>query len=254
MARLNAPWPDRYQGAISLTFDDGMASQLAIAAPMLTQFSIQGTFYLNPLDGFEQTMSAWCAVATAGHELGNHTIRHPCSNNHAFISEVGRLALETMSLDEMEQEILETGRRISHLAPQQQFTSFAYPCYLEYLGQGANRQSYVPLVTQHCIAGRGRGEYANDPQRCDIGYLWSWQCERMSGAELVGLAEEAAAQGRWGIMTFHGIQEGHLSITDRDLETLCIHLNRNQDRIWTAPVATIAQQLSAWRMKSNVEL
>ena len=251
MTTSTSPWPDGCQGAISLTFDDGMASQLAVAAPMLTRFDIQGTFYINPRDGFEQTMTAWRDVAAAGHELGNHTIRHPCSNNHAFISETGRLALETMSLDEMAQEILETGRRIAQLAPQQHATSFAYPCYLEYIGQGKTRQSYVPLVAQHCIAGRGRGEDANDPHHCDIGYLWSWQCERMTGAELVGLAEEAATKGRWGIMTFHGIQEGHLSITDRALETLCIHLSRHRDRIWTAPVATIAQQLSAWRMKQQ---
>ena len=69
----------------------------------------------------------------------------------------------------------------------------------------------------------------------------------MSGAELVGLAERAAALGRWSILTFHGIHEGHLPVADVDLRELCGFLARHRARIWTAPVATVAQAISQWR-------
>ena len=247
MTQANAPWPDGCQGAVSLTFDDGMASQLDLAVPLLDEHNLQATFYINPRDGYTDTLAAWRPVATTGHELGNHTIRHPCSKNFAFIADTDRLALEDMSMAEMEAEIVETSRRIRELAPAQVNISFGYPCYQPFLGQGHHHQSYVPLVARHCVGGRGRGEYANHPRHCDLAYLWSWPCERKTGAELIGLAERAASQGRWAILTFHGIQEGHLAIGAGDFAELCTFLARQQERIWTAPVAVTAQRLQTWR-------
>jgi hypothetical protein len=107
----------------------------------------------------------------AGHEIGNHTITHPCSKNFAFISEAGRRSLEEMSLDEIGQEIDETNRRLTEILPEQGPVSFAYPCYQPFVGRGAGRQSYVPVVLKHCVAGRGRGERSNDPRYCDLGYV-----------------------------------------------------------------------------------
>lgn len=249
MAEISSPWPGNCQGAVSLTFDDGSASQLAVAVPLLNKFDLQGTFYLNPRDGYEQKLAPWCDVAASGHEIGNHTINHPCAENNMVTPHPGRRALEDMTLDEMEAEIVEASRRIRALVPQQRAISFCYPCYQSFVGRGLTRQSYVPLVARHCIAGRGFGELpiANDPRRCDLAYLWSWPGERMSGATLVGLATAAAAQGRWGILVFHGINEGHLSVGERDLAELVAFLARQRDYIWTAPVATVAQQLTGWR-------
>jgi hypothetical protein len=41
-------WPEGCQAAISLTFDDGLRSQLEIAIPRLEERGLRGTFYLNP--------------------------------------------------------------------------------------------------------------------------------------------------------------------------------------------------------------
>src|SRR5438034_1214932 len=43
-----SPWPDDCHGVVSLTFDDGMTSQLQIGIPMLNDHGLPGTFYLNP--------------------------------------------------------------------------------------------------------------------------------------------------------------------------------------------------------------
>ncbi|NJN80857.1 MAG: polysaccharide deacetylase family protein [Caldilineaceae bacterium] len=244
-----SPWPGNREGAVSLSFDDGMASQLALAVPMLNDHNLQATFYVNPRDGWEETLAPWRVAADAGHEMGNHTVSHPCSHNFAFIADNGRRSLEEMTLEEMEAEILEAGRRLDVAFPDQGAVSFGYPCYQPFVGQGLSRKSYVPLVAQHCQAGRGRGERPNDPLRCDLAYLWSTPCERMSGAEMVGLAEQAAVQGRWSVLTFHGVSEGGLSIAVEDLRELCAFLARQRDRIWTAPVATIARHLSVWRQQ-----
>lgn len=247
MSAHASPWPAGCQGAVSLTFDDGLSSQLELAIPLLNRYGLQGTFYVNPRDDYEQQLLPWRAAAEASHEVGNHTVSHPCSKNFPFIADNNRRALEEMTLAEIEAEIVLAGERIRSVIPQQAAMSYGYTCYQPFVGRGATRQSYVPVVAKHCVAGRGRGERPNDPRYCDLWYLWSTPCERMTGAELVGLAEQAPAQGRWSILTFHGVSEGHLSVAPGDLEELCDFLARNRSRIWTAPVATIAQRVGAYQ-------
>lgn len=249
MSTQLSPWPASCQGAISLTFDDGLASQLNIAIPMLDNYGLQATFYVNPRDNYQEQLIPWRAAALTGHEIGNHTVSHPCSKNFAFISDAGRRGLEEMSLNDIEQEIIEAGRRISAVIPEQRATSYGYTCYQPFVGRGPTRQSYVPVVAKHCVAGRGRGERPNDPRYCDLWYLWSTPCERMTGTELVGLAEQAIAQGRWAILTFHGINDGHLHVAEGDLQELCAHLAHHRERVWTAPVATIAQQVGSFQAR-----
>jgi peptidoglycan/xylan/chitin deacetylase (PgdA/CDA1 family) len=64
---------------VSLTFDDGRASQ-AVARRLLAAHGLRGTFYLNSgLVGREGHLD-WHAVdalAADGHEIGGHTISHP---------------------------------------------------------------------------------------------------------------------------------------------------------------------------------
>jgi peptidoglycan-N-acetylglucosamine deacetylase len=49
-------WPDGCQAAISLTFDDGLPSQLALAIPILNRFDLRGTFYVNPRDNYREQL------------------------------------------------------------------------------------------------------------------------------------------------------------------------------------------------------
>lgn len=251
MTTTHSPWPEGCQGAVSLTFDDGLSSQWEIAIPLLNRYGLQGTFYLNPRDNYREQFLPWRAAMQAGHEMGNHTVSHPCSKNFAFISDSGRRGLEEMTLDDIEADIVAAGRRLQELFPEQTATSYGYTCYQPFVGRGPTRQSYVPVVAKHCVAGRGRGERPNDPRYCDLWYLWSTPCERMTGAELVGVAEQAPAQGRWSILTFHGINEGHLSVATGDLEELCAFLARNRERIWTAPVATVAQRVGEFQQANQ---
>lgn len=241
MGSVGFGWPSGEVAAVSLTFDDGMRSQLDAALPILGEWGMTATFYVNPRDDYAQALEEWRPAVLDGHEVGNHTVNHPCSKNFAFISENGRKALEEMSWEEMDGEIAEAGHRLRTLFPEQGEVSFAYPCYQPFIGRGAGRRSYVPLVLKHCVAGRGRGERANDPQYCDLGYLWSWPAERLEGSHLVGLVEQAIAERRWAIFTFHGVHEGHLPVGDGDLAQLCEHLARNRERVWSAPVATIGR-------------
>ena len=49
---IDFSWPNRQLAAVSLTFDDGLQSQLDLAVPILEECAVRGTFYVNPEDGF----------------------------------------------------------------------------------------------------------------------------------------------------------------------------------------------------------
>lgn len=241
-----SPWPDGARGAVSLTFDDGLPSQLSRAIPIMDARGLKATFYLCAAESALHAFEPWKDVARRGHEIGNHTAHHPCPENVLEDPHPGVFVLEDMSVEDYETELLEAARGIAILAPGQEATSFAYPCYEPFVGRGAGRASVVPVVARHCIAGRGRGEipFANDPLRADLAHLWSWPCERRLGAELIGLVEHAVSRDRWAILTFHGVHEGHLSVAANDFEALCDHLTAQKGRIWTGPVAEIAGHLA----------
>jgi peptidoglycan-N-acetylglucosamine deacetylase len=238
-------WPAPYISALSLTFDDGLPSHLETAIPELDRRGLRGTFYLNPrgdndensLTSWHSQLSAWIPAAQAGHEIGNHSLQHPCSLNIPLDWAPNLL---DMTLAELEQDLREAQRRISVVFPMQNATSFAYPCYETSLGRGLSRVSYIPLIARLFAAGRARGELANDPQYCDLHCLSSMNVELQTAAFLIGLAELSLAQGRWAILTFHGISEGHLPVAGVDFIDFLDHLVRRGEQIWVAPVAEVA--------------
>lgn len=235
-----------YCGAVSLTFDDGTENQLEKAIPLLNQFGLKATFYLQPRGkNWRKRSVPWEKVAIAGHEIGNHTLAHICSNNYLFTPE----GLEDKSLDDIENDILTAQERLLQIAPHQKQWTFAYPCYSTYVGRGKSRRSYVPIIAKHFLAGRAGGEYgfANQPAVIDLACVWSIPTERMSGFEMIGLVEELTYQRLWVILVFHEIDGTRLTVGSYDFQMLLNYLRRRSDDIWTAPVVEVAQKIAKFR-------
>ncbi|MBC8233756.1 polysaccharide deacetylase family protein [bacterium] len=250
---ISSPWPEGYQGAVSLTFDDGARSQLQTAIPIMNDLDLKGTFFVCPRgEDWMSYLEPWREVAKAGHEVGNHSISHICSRALGIDPKATR-CLENITLEELEADILEASRRLREGIPEQKEFTFCYPCYHDYVGEGLTRQSYVPIIAKHFPAGRGRGEFGyNHPATCDLAYLWSWNIEHVNAPTLVGLAEQAATLGRWVIFTIHGINEGGLMVSETAFRQLCEFLNRHRERIWVAPMVTIALHIREWRKSQGI--
>ena len=239
-------WSDGIAAAVSLTFDDGAPSQLAEALPRLDAAGLPGTFYLNPGRGtWDSARDQWRAAALRGHELGNHTTRHPCSCNYRFDTE---FCLEKISLQDMAQTIDEAEAGLDELHPEGRGRrTFCYPCYQTYVGAGRDRRSYVPLVADRFIAGRGGGERPNNPWVTDLACLMSFPAEDTDAEGLIAYAEGAAETGGWAIFTFHGVGGDHLSVTTDAFGALVDHLAAQRQRLWTATVHDVAAEVTRRR-------
>jgi len=243
-----------YQGGVSLTFDDGMPCHLDVAIPALDERGLKGTFYLMPGGGdWRQRLDPWRRVAAAGHEIGNHTLSHTCSANYSGAPS----GLEFTTVADLEADILAAQERLRELAPGQETWTFCYPCYCTFVGRGEGRQSYVPVVARHFLAGRAGGEYGfgNQPATVDLACFWAQAAERMSAFEMIGLAEELSHRGQWVVFVFHAIDGHRLSVMGEDFLALLDFLARARDRrgrpIRTDTVAAIATDIASHQQRQG---
>ena len=245
-------WPDEIAGAVSLTFDDGIVTQLDNAIPCLNDNNLKGTFYLNPGRGdrWNQLLSRWKDVSRQGHEIGNHTCSHPCSCNFGFSVDN---CLEKLTLQDIADTIDEATDAMNTEFPEQNgHRSFCYPCYQSHVGSGKNRQSYVPLVAERFVCGRGGGERANNPELIDLSYTWAWAVNGHGTQDMIDYVENAVSQGLWAIICMHGVGGEHISIETEALSGLCKHLQGNRERILTDTVVALADHIVERRKELGI--
>jgi peptidoglycan-N-acetylglucosamine deacetylase len=187
------PWPRSKRAGLSLTFDDARPSQVDRGTPVLDRYGIKATFYALP-SMLRHRPRGWKEAVAAGHELGNYTVSRPCSCNFPFSREN---ALEDYTLELLEQELLKANEALEVFACRRP-PSFAYPCGQRFVGRGKTTRSYVPLVAEHFLVGRGfLDETPNDPLRCDMAQVSGVAADGMDFEQLRAAIDSALEGGGW---------------------------------------------------------
>ena len=239
-------WPAGKDLALSLSFDDARTSQVDVGAAVFERLGGKATFYVNP-PAVEKRLEGWRKIAAAGHEIGSHTIKHPCSGNFPFSRD---RALDDYTLERMRTELLET-KAVLRRQLGIDAESFAYPCGQKYAGRGLETKSYVPLVFEIHSSGRGwLDEAPNDPGYVDMGQLTGMEMDGKEFEQILPLIEKARKDGHWLILAGHEINTGGNQTTRVSLlEKLIPYASNPANRIWLAPVGTVAKYVREKRTK-----
>ena len=237
-------WPEGQRGALSLTFDDARLSQVDIGLAVLERLGAKATFYVQP-SNVEKRLDSWKKMTAAGHEIANHTIVHPCSGNFPWAR---NKALEDYSLQKMNDELVEANRQIKALLGVTP-VSYAYTCGQTFVGRGLDARSYIPVVASLFLTGRSAyDETPNDPLFCDFAQLASFDMDAKTFDQLLPILEQTKKQGGWLILMGHEINKDGNQTTRLDtLEKLTAYANAPENKLWTAPVATIARYVQQQR-------
>jgi len=241
-------WPEGKRAAVSLTFDDARPSQLDAGVPLLNAYGVKATFYVST-PNVEKRLLEWKDVAAAGHEIGNHSMRHPCTGNFPWSRQK---ALEDYTLAQMAAELDQANAEIERLLNVRAAT-FAYPCGQKFVGRGKDVKSYVPVVASRFLAGRGwRDEGANDPAFCDLAQLMTMELDGLSFEQLKALADQAAEQGFWLVLCGHDIGAGGRQTVPVDtLRAFCEYARDPKSGLWVDTVATIGRYIAEQRVAGN---
>ena len=245
-------WPEGKKAALSLSFDDARLSNVDVGIPLFRKHDVQVTFYVVP-NGMQNRIAEWKQAVADGHEIGNHTLVHPCSGNFPWAKDK---ALENYTLAGMRNELTAASQQIEDILGIKPST-FAYSCGQTFVGRGRNTRSYVPIIAELFQAGRGwLDEASNDPMFADLAQL---QGVEMDGkeftTEIKPMIDEAIESGRWLLLAGHEIGEGGFQTTRVDmLEQLIAYAKHPDNGIWLAPVSTIAAYVREHREKRYQEL
>jgi len=229
---------------VSLTFDDARLTQPDVGIPLLDRFGVKGTFYVTPRNMTDR-INAWHAAVANGHDIGNHTLTHPCSGNYPWSRDN---ALEDYTLERMERELLDANAEIERLlgvAPR----TFAYPCGQTCVGRGEGRRSYVPLVAKHFRVGRGAfNDIPNDPTFCDLACVASVDLDGATSDDMRSLVEKTTTSGGWLVLFSHEIGNGGFQITSAEtLEKICAFRTEAKNRIWIDTVRAVGEYVAGAR-------
>jgi peptidoglycan/xylan/chitin deacetylase (PgdA/CDA1 family) len=238
-------WPEGKRAAVSLSFDDARESQLDVGMPLLNAYGVKATFYVS-IAPAQKRAAEWQAVLEAGHEIGNHSMRHACTGNYPGWA--GR-ALEDYTLGQMAAELDQANTEIEkmfHVRP----VTFAYPCGQKYVGRGKDVKSYVPLVAERFLAGRGwRDEGANDPGFCDPAQLMTMELDGLTFEQLKVLVDQAIQKGQWLVLCGHEIGPGGRQMVRIDtLRAFCGYARDPRNGLWVDTVARIADYVVKQRV------
>jgi peptidoglycan/xylan/chitin deacetylase (PgdA/CDA1 family) len=193
--------PPAPKTVVSLTFDDGHASQ-QFAVDTMKQYGMLGTFYMN--SGFVGgtgffTLDQVKAIAAYGNEIGTHTVSHP--------------DLTTVSADEASRQICND--RVNWATWGIPTTSFAYPFAAE--------SPAIEALVKNCgdNSARGLGDIKTrfgcadcavaetiPPANAYITKAPDQVESTWTLADLKQAVTQAEATGGWVQLTFHDICDG----------------------------------------------
>ena len=115
--------------AVVLTYDDAIDVDLDNVLPALDSAGLRGTFYLigaSPV--VSRRVVEWRVAARHGHELGNHTLFHPCAGRLPTRSWVSPdHDLSTYTVGRAADEIRATNALL-HAIDGKTARTFGYPC------------------------------------------------------------------------------------------------------------------------------
>jgi len=240
-------WPNGAKAALCLTYDDGLKSHLNTVAPLLKRYNFKATFYPTMASpSLYEDMDQWKALTKDGHELGNHTMYHPCQKSEKGMDWVKAYHnLDDYTSEQISEEILLANTMLKALDGKENRT-FAYPC--AHFFAGGN--SYKPFVSSHFLSARGSSGERNELLKLsdiDLYNLPSWAPNGVSSQELISYIQNIILTETFSTFTFHGIGAEHLTVSKEALEAMLEFLNENRADIWVATVAEVTAYLSAYR-------
>ena len=184
-------------------------------------------------------------MAARGHELGNHSLFHPCRSEPSARMEWLDPAYNLVDYNERRlREELETASFVLQLVDGQSQRTYANTCWHRTFGSGEQQQPMEPILADYFLAARG-GQTDKPVNLADIDFmnLGSVHADQHTFADLRAQVETLAQNGGWIIYTMHGVGLGtHGLYIDRDEHNRFTGwLGQNQDTVWTAPMIEVAR-------------
>lgn len=232
--------------AVSLTYDDALNVELDNAIPALDSVGLKGSFYLSGYStALTNRIDEWRAIAKNGHELGNHTLYHPCASGAGRGFVTSDYDLKKYTFRRLMDEIRMTNTLLKAIDGKTKRT-FAYPCGDTKIGDS----SYIGLLKNDFIAARGTESRMPAISQISLYNIECYGINGETGDQLIALVKKAMQTNSLLVFLFHGVGGGHSLNVSLEAHSQLLHfLKQNQNDVWVAPMIDIAEHVKANQTK-----
>ena len=227
--------------AVVLTYDDALNVHLDTVLPQLNKYNLKGTFYLvGNAPALTNRINEWRKAAKEGHELGNHTLNHPCDGSlpgRAWVSKDANLAKYTVkrAID----EIKVTNAFLKAIDGKDKRT-FAYPCG----DLKINDTLFYNSLKNEFSGARGVVSAYAGAKDINLDNIYCFGQSDTTAEQMIAQIKEAERKSSLIVLLFHGVGGEHpLNVSAKEHEKVLRYLNSRKKDIWVAPMVTVADYI-----------
>ena len=245
LAQTNQPWKGK-KCAVVLTYDDAINQHLDNAIPLLDSLGLKATFYLTAFSQSMQTrLNDWKKLATHGHELGNHTLYHPCigGKGREWVSK--EYDLNNYTVKRMVDETRMTNLFLYSLDGKSKRT-FAFTCGDMKIGDS----SFINAMKNDFVAARAVRSEMHKLNEID---LYNVDCYMVNGEtteQMIEWVKKASETNSLLVILFHGVGGGNaLNVSLEAHRGFLQYLKKNEKDLWIAPMLEVAEYIKSQKSK-----
>lgn len=232
-------WPNGAKAAVVFTYDDGLDGHLDFAVPQLDEFGFKGTFYCTGNSpSLYNRMEEWREIAKNGHELGNHTLFHPCDGNlNDWVKP--EYDLNKYSVEQILAE-LHTANTLLKAIDGKIERTFAYTC-ANYIAGG---KDFTDEIQDLFVGARGGSKIPESMNDYDVYNTPSSMVDSPTADELIAIVEAAKKKGTIAVFMFHNVGGGYLNVGAKEHRVLLEYINENKDEFYTGTFLEVMQYIN----------
>ena len=232
--------------AVVLTYDDAINEHLDNAIPVLDSLGLKATFYVTGFSKSMQTrLSDWKKLALNGHELGNHTLFHPCIGGKGREWVSPEYDMNNYTVRRMIEETRMTNLFLQALDGKTKRT-FAFTCGDMKIGDS----SFINAMKGDFVAARA---VRNEMHKINEIDLYNVDCYLVNNHDFEQMKEwvdKAFQTNSLLVILFHGVEGGNsLNVSLSAHREFLKYLKKNEKDVWIAPMLEVAEYIKSQTSK-----
>ena len=229
--------------AVVLTYDDASFEHLDNALPVLDSLQLKATFYLTA-NTAKYRINDWRKVAANMHELGNHTLFHPCVGaGRAWVKP--EYDMDNYTVQRMVDEIKMTNGFLEALDGKKERT-FAFTCG----DMKVKDSSFIDLLKDDFIAARAVRHEMHTIDKINVYNIDCYAVNGESAIQLEQWVKKAMETNSLLVILFHGVGGGNsLNVSLSAHREFLSYLKQNENDLWVAPLIEVAKHIKTYQAK-----
>jgi peptidoglycan/xylan/chitin deacetylase (PgdA/CDA1 family) len=246
-AQNNTPWQGK-KCAIVLTYDDAIDQHLDNAIPVLDSLGFKASFYVTAYaSSTRQRLDEWKRIALNGHELGNHTLYHPCIGGKGREWVKPDYDLNNYSVQRIVDEIRMTNTFLQSLDGKTRRT-FAFTC----ADSKAGGIDFSKDIKNDFVAMRTVRNEMHQLNEIKLADVDCYMVNNHSAAQMKEWVDKAIATNSLLVILFHGVGGGNgLDVSIPAHRELLNYIKQKEKDIWVAPMIEVADYINSTRKEKE---